>query len=69
MRTKKISRHEAKAQATAAGIDFDKDYFVTGIDEKTKLSELRRASGYRCNSSRGRSENYSFFLHLRDLKA
>jgi hypothetical protein len=68
MRTKKITRHEAKAQAIAAGINFEADYFTTGIDEKTTLSELRRAAGYRCNSSRGRSENYSFFLSLRDLK-
>lgn len=65
---KKITRAEAKEKAIAAGIDFNADYFTTGIDEKTTLSELRRATGYRCNSSRGRSENYSFFLSLRNLK-
>ena len=68
MRKHKITRQDAKAQAVAAGINFNSDYFTTGIDEKTTLGNLRRACGYRCNSSRGRSENYSFFLSLAALK-
>jgi hypothetical protein len=68
MRTKMISREEAKKLAEKMGIDFRKDFHTLYSSEVSVLLDIRKLNGYRKPKNANGSTGRYFYAYLQRSK-